>query len=192
MQQEATTSCVLLRHGFKTDATRDKQIGNVLRSLLPFSVISRCNIWMLLIVKLLSFKRYNYPFYKCRESGRQMQCAYSQSVSDKVVPLLFSLFCKILETNAMHCFSASSVSCVTERLSGCKDTDLYWIRANYYLKKYYSTVAFFDNFNRTTSCITVNELQTMGNFIVKVPLQTIHELEVIWNDNSDKQDERLR
>lgn len=121
-----------------------------------------------------------------------MQCAYSQSVSDKVVPLLFSLFCKILETNAMHCFSASSVSCVTERLSGCKDTDLYWIRANYYLKKYYSTVAFFDNFNRTTSCITVNELQTMGNFIFKVPLQTIHELEVIWNDNSDKQDERLR
>ena len=60
----------------------------------------------------------------------------------------------------MHCFSVSSVSCVTERLSGCKDTDLYWIRANYYLKKYYSTVAFFDNFNRTTSCITVNELQT--------------------------------
>ena len=113
----------------------------------------RCNMWMLLIVKLLSFKRYNYPFYKCRESGRQMQCAYSQPVSDKVVPLLFSLFCKILETNAMHCFSASSVSCVTERLSGCKDTDLYWIRANYYLKKYYSTVAFFDNFNRTTSCI---------------------------------------
>lgn len=121
-----------------------------------------------------------------------MQCAYSQPVSDKVVPLLFSLFCKILETNAMHCFSASSVSCVTERLSGCKDTDLYWIRANYYFKKYYSTVAFFDNFNRTTSCITVNELQTMGNFIVKVPLQTIHEPEVIWNDNSDKQDERLR
>ena len=117
------------------------------------SIIFRCNMWMLLIVKLLSFKRYNYPFYKCRESGRQMQCAYSQSVSDKVVPLLFSLFCKILETNAMHCFSASSVSCVTERLSGCKDTDLYWIRANYYLKKYYSTVAFFDNFNRTTSCI---------------------------------------
>ena len=123
----------------------------------------RCNMWMLLIVKLLSFKRYNYPFYKCRENEQQMQCAYSQPVSDKVVPLLFSLFCKILETNAMHCFSASSVSCVTERLSGCKDTDLYWIRANYYLKKYYSTVAFFDNFNRTTSCITVNELQTMGN-----------------------------
>ena len=97
---------------------------------------------MLLIVKLLSFKRYNYPFYKCRESGRQMQCAYSQPVSDKVVPLLFSLFCKILETNAMHCFSASSVSCVTERLSGCKDTDLYWIRANYYLKKDYSPVIF--------------------------------------------------
>ena len=131
--------------------------------LLVTGVTFRCNMWMLLIVKLLSFKRYNYPFYKCRESGRQMQCAYSQPVSDKVVPLLFSLFCKILETNAMHCFSASSVSCVTERLSGCKDTDLYWIRANYYLKKYYSTVAFFDIFNRTTSCITVNELQTMGN-----------------------------
>ena len=72
----------------------------------------------------------------------------------------------------MHCFSASSVSCVTERLSGCKDTDLYWIRANYYLKKYYSTVA--------------------SDSIVKVPLQTIHEPEVIWNDNSDKQNERLR
>ena len=51
-----------------SDATRDKQIGNALRSLLPFSVISRCNMWMLLIVKLLSFKRYNYPFYKCREN----------------------------------------------------------------------------------------------------------------------------
>ena len=123
----------------------------------------RCNMWMLLIVKLLSFKRYNYPFYMCRESGQQMQYAYSQPVSDKVVPFLLAFFCKILETNAMHCFSASSVSCVTEHLSGCKDTDLYWIRANYYLKKYYSTVAFFDNFNRTTSCITVNKLQTMGN-----------------------------
>lgn len=51
---------------------------------------------------------------------------------------------------------------------------------------------FFDIFNCTTSCITVNELQTMGNFIVKVPLQTIHEPKVIWKDNSDKQDERLR
>ena len=71
-----------------------------------------------------------------------MQCAYSQPVSDEVVPFLLAFFCKILETNAMHCFSASSVSCVTERLSGCKDTDLNWIRANYYLKKYYSTVAF--------------------------------------------------
>ena len=53
--------------------------------------ISRCNMWMLLIVKLLSFKRYNYPFYKCTENGRQMQCAYSQCLNDKVVPLLFSL-----------------------------------------------------------------------------------------------------
>ena len=100
-----------------SDATRDKQIGNAVRSLFFVSITFRCNMWMLLIVKLLSFKRYNYPFYKCRENGRQMQCAYSQPVSDKVVPLLFSLFCKILETNAMHCFSASSVSCVTERLS---------------------------------------------------------------------------
>lgn len=32
----------------------------------------RCNMWMLLIVKLLSFKRYNYPFYKCRENEQQM------------------------------------------------------------------------------------------------------------------------
>lgn len=100
---------------------KQKVIGNALRSLFfLLSITFRCNMWMLLIVKLLSFKRYNYPFYKCRESGRQMQCAYSQPVSDKVVPLLFSLFCKILETNAMHCFSASSVSCVTERLSVAK------------------------------------------------------------------------
>ena len=34
--------------------------------------IYRCNMWMLLIVKLLSFKRYNYPFYKCRENEQQM------------------------------------------------------------------------------------------------------------------------
>ena len=110
--------------------------------ILKYLVIFRCNMWMLLIVKLLSFKRYNYPFYKCTENGRQMQCAYSQCLNDKVVPFFLAFFCKILEANAMHCFSASSVSCVTERLSGCKDTDLYWIRANYYLKKYYSTVAF--------------------------------------------------
>ena len=70
---------------------KQKVIGNALRSLLPFSVIFRCNMWMLLIVKLLSFKRYNYPFYKCTENGRQMQCAYSQCLNDKVVPLLFSL-----------------------------------------------------------------------------------------------------
>ncbi len=51
---------------------KQKVIGNALRSLLPFSVIFRCNMWMLLIVKLLSFKRYNYPFYKCRENEQQM------------------------------------------------------------------------------------------------------------------------
>ena len=63
------------------------------KGLFPYAkAIFRCNMWMLLIVKLLSFKRYNYPFYKCRENGRQMQCAYSQPVSDEVVPLLFSLF----------------------------------------------------------------------------------------------------
>ena len=73
----------------------------------------------------------------------------------------------------MHCFSASSVSCVTERLSGCKDTDLYWIRANYYLKKYYSTVAFFDNFNRTTSCITVNELPITHQMTMRKWLLTL-------------------
>ena len=120
-------------------------------------------MWMLLIVKLLSFKRYNYPFYKCRENGWQMQCACFQCLNGKVVPLFLASNCKSLETSAKHWIRAASVLCVTERLSGCKDTDLYWIRANYYLKKYYSTVAFFDNFNRTTSCITVNELQTMGN-----------------------------
>lgn len=36
------------------------------------SLTFRCNMWMLLIVKLLSFKRYNYPFYKCRENEQQM------------------------------------------------------------------------------------------------------------------------
>ena len=56
------------------------------------NITFRCNMWMLLIVKLLSFKRYNYPFYKCRESGRQMQCAYSQPVSDEVVPFLLAFF----------------------------------------------------------------------------------------------------
>ena len=126
-------------------------------------IISRCNMWMLLIVKLLSFKRYNYPFYKCRENEQQMQCAYSQPVNDKVVPLLFSLFCEILETNAMHCFSASSVSCVTEHLSSGAKIQIYiGLEQTIILKKIIPQF-FFDNFNRTTSCITVNELQTMGN-----------------------------
>lgn len=54
----------------------------------------------------------------------------------------------------MHCFSASSVSCVTERLSGCKDTDLYWIRANYYLKKILFHSCFLDNvFDTVTKCL---------------------------------------
>lgn len=128
-------------------------------------------MWMLLIVKLLSFKRYNYPFYKCRENEQQMQCAYSQPVSDEVVPLLFSLFCKILETNAMHCFSASSVSCVTERLSGCKDTDLYWIRANYYLKKDYfipCVISSIQAYYRSRSfCLSLLSFQiTSGSCIV--------------------------
>ena len=71
---------------------KQKVIGNTLRSLLLFvSITFRCTMWMLLIVKLLSFKRYNYPFYKCRENGQQVQCAYSQRLNDKVVPLLFSL-----------------------------------------------------------------------------------------------------
>lgn len=34
--------------------------------------IYQYNMWILLIVKLLSFKRYNYPFYKCRENEQQM------------------------------------------------------------------------------------------------------------------------
>lgn len=128
-------------------------------------------MWMLLIVKLLSFKRYNYPFYKCRESGRQMQYAYSQPVSDEVVPLLLAFFCKILETNAMHCFSASSVSCVTERLSGCKDTDLYWIRANYYLKKYYFIPCVISSiqayYRSRSSCLSLLSFQiTSGSCIV--------------------------
>ncbi|RGK22962.1 hypothetical protein DXD25_15555 [Prevotella sp. TF12-30] len=55
-----------------SDATRDKQIGNALRSLFLLSITFRCNMWMLLIVKLLSFKRYNYPFYKCRGNEQQM------------------------------------------------------------------------------------------------------------------------
>ena len=92
-----------------------------------------------------------------------MQCAYSQPVNDKVVPLLFSLFCEILETNAMHCFSASSVSCVTEHLSSGAKIQIYiGLEQTIILKKIIPQF-FFDNFNRTTSCITVNELQTMGN-----------------------------
>ena len=44
------------------------------RSAFPIYtyITFRCNMWMLLIVKLLSFKRYNYPFYKCRENEQQL------------------------------------------------------------------------------------------------------------------------
>ena len=37
-----------------------------------YESVCQYNMWMLLIVKLLSFKRYNYPFYKCRENEQQM------------------------------------------------------------------------------------------------------------------------
>ena len=80
-------------------------------------------MWMLLIVKLLSFKRYNYPFYKCRENGRQMQCAYSQCFNDKVVPLIFSLFCQIPrdKCKALH-LSLFHPLCYRTLIFGCKGT----------------------------------------------------------------------
>ena len=95
-------------------------------------VTFRCNMWMLLIVKLLSFKRYNYPFYKCRENGRQMQCAYSQPVSDKVVPLLFSLRlliprnkCKALNQRMLQPL------CYRTLIFGCKGTTLSWNKRSF-------------------------------------------------------------
>ena len=90
-------------------------------------IIFRCNMWMLLIVKLLSFKRYNYPFYKCRENGQQVQCAYSQRLNDKVVPLLFSLRlliprnkCKTLNQRMLQLLWYITL------IFGCKGTILSW------------------------------------------------------------------
>ena len=82
---------------------------------------------MLLIVKFLSSKRYNLPFYKCRENGRQMQYAYSQPVVDKVVPLLFSLFCQIPRNKckALH-LSLFRPLCYRTLIFGCKGTALCW------------------------------------------------------------------
>ena len=88
------------------------------------------------ILSLLAIKLYRFFLAFFVRFWKQMQCIVSQSL-----PFLVLQNAYLVAT----------------------DTDLYWIRANYYLKKYYSTVAFFDIFNRTTSCITVNELQTMGN-----------------------------
>ena len=131
--------------------------------------INRCrkvtfprNMWMLLIVKLLSFKRYNYPFYKCRENGRQMQCAYSQPVSDKVVPLLFSFFVKFWKQ--MQCIVSQPLPfLVLQNAYLVAKIQIYiGLEQTIILKKIIPQL-FFRYFNRTTSCITVNELQTMGN-----------------------------
>ena len=59
-------------HSFQPRAHRTFLTGAnpfVLTTNRLTDIALRCNMWMLLIVKLLSFKRYNYPFYKCRENG---------------------------------------------------------------------------------------------------------------------------
>ena len=119
-------------------------------------------MWMLLIVKLLSFKRYNYPFYKCRENGRQMQCVYSQPVSDKVVPLLFSFFVGFWKQ--MQCIVSQPLPfLVLQNAYLVAKIQIYiGLEQTIILKKIIHQL-FFRYFNRTTSCITVNELQTMGN-----------------------------
>ena len=51
---------------------------------------------------------------------------------------------------------------------------------------------FFKTFVEQTNHSPNDYEKVASDSIVKVPLQTVHEPEVIWNDNSDKQDERLR
>ena len=51
---------------------------------------------------------------------------------------------------------------------------------------------FFKTFVEHTNHSPNDYEKVASDSIVKVPLQTIHEPEVIWNDNSDKQNERLR
>ena len=51
---------------------------------------------------------------------------------------------------------------------------------------------FFKTFVEQTNHSPNDYEKVASDSIVKVPLQTIHEPEVIWNDNSDKQNERLR
>ena len=51
---------------------------------------------------------------------------------------------------------------------------------------------FFETFVEQTNHSPNDFEKISSDSIVKVPLQTVHEPEVIWNDNSDKQDERIR
>ena len=51
---------------------------------------------------------------------------------------------------------------------------------------------FFETFEEQTHHSPYDFEKIASDSIVKVPLQTEHEPEVIWNDNSDKQDERIR
>ena len=120
-------------------------------------------MWMLLIVKLLSFKRYNYPFYKCRENEQQMQCAYSQPVSDEVVPLLFSLFCKILETNAMHVSQPLPFLVLQNAYLVAKIQIYIGLEQTIILKNIIPQLLFSIILIAPLHVSTVNELQTMGN-----------------------------
>ena len=76
LKNVADTARVMAKHlGFDEQIAVEGALLHDIGKVSPVfqqSLISRCNMWMLLIVKLLSFKRYNYPFYKCRENEQQM------------------------------------------------------------------------------------------------------------------------
>ena len=49
-------------------------------------------MWMLLIVKLLSFKRYNYPFYKCRENENKCNMLILSLLAIKLYRFFLAFF----------------------------------------------------------------------------------------------------
>lgn len=90
----------------------------------------------MLILSLLAIKLYRFFLAFFVRFWKQMQCIVSQ-------PLPFLVL--------QNAYLVAKIQIYI----GLEQTII--------LKNIIPQLLFFDNFNRTTSCITVNELQTMGN-----------------------------
>lgn len=117
---------------------------------------------MLLIVKLLSFKRYNYPFTSAEKMNNKCNMFILSLLAMKLYRSFLAFFVRFWRQ--MQCIVSQPLPfLVLQNAYLVAKIQIYIGLEQTIILKILFHSCFFDNFNRTTSCITVNELQTMGN-----------------------------